>query len=315
MPETQKLLTIIVPVFNEEAVLEYCHKRLSDVSTKFMDAGISCDLLFVNDGSKDKSLDILRSLAAENKNTKVVSFTRNFGHQIAVSAGIDECEADYVAIIDADLQDPPELLLDMFDNLITGFDVVYGQRRKRSGESVFKKLTAFLFYRFLSAIIEVKIPVDTGDFRIMTRRTAELIAGMRERRRFLRGLIPWTGFRAKAFLYDREPRFAGETKYPLSKMVSFAISAITSFSTKPLAFAAQLGLLAIALGLVLLCYILFLLFTSNLVVPGLTITLLAIVMFSGVQLVILGIIGNYIGQILDEVKARPLYVVDEKINL
>lgn len=314
MPLDKNLLSIIVPVYNEDASISETVNRLQKLRDNLAQE-INVELIFVDDGSKDKSLAHLRKVAEQNPSVKVISFSRNFGHQIAITAGIDLAVGDYVAVIDADLQDPPELIADMYRMALTGFDVVYGKRRSRAGETVFKKATAAGFYRFLNYMCEIDIPSDTGDFRLMSRKVVEAFKQLRERHRFVRGMIPWLGFRATPLEYDRAERFAGETKYPLSKMLAFATNAILSFSSKPLTMAIRLGFLTIFTGLAGGAYMLYLKFFTEIPVPGLTAILLSIVLFGGVQILLIGVVGEYIARIFEEIKGRPLYLVAETINI
>lgn len=307
-------LDIIVPIFNEIECIDILFERLLALRVE-VSSKLDASLLFVDDGSIDGSGEALLEIAKKYGFVKVVTLSRNFGHQIAVTAGLDYVDADYVAIIDADLQDPPELLSGMFDELVKGFDVVYGQRETREGETFFKKMTASGFYRVLSYMCEVDIPKDTGDFRIMTKRVASELKGMRERHRFIRGMVPWLGFKSYAYKYNRQERFAGETKYPLSKMIKFAFDAIFSFSKKPLIYATRLGLFAMVIAIVGVFYMVYLkLFTST-VVAGVTVLITTIVFIGGVQIMVLGIIGEYVARIFEESKARPLYVVDQVVNV
>lgn len=243
-----KVLSIVVPVYNEEESITETVKRLQKLQDDLAQE-INVELIFVDDGCKDKTLVHLRNFAEQNQNVKVISLSRNFGHQIAITAGIDLAAGDYVAVIDGDLQDPPELIADMYRKALTGFDVVYGKRRTRAGETIFKKATAAGFYRLLNYMCEIDIPTDTGDFRLMSRKVVEAFKQMRERHRFVRGMVPWLGFKSVPLEYDRAERFAGETKYPLSKMLAFATNAILSFSSKPLTMAIRLGFLTIFAGL------------------------------------------------------------------
>ncbi|MBF0232140.1 MAG: glycosyltransferase family 2 protein [Desulfamplus sp.] len=314
MISEKKLLSIVIPVFNEEESIIETVKRLQKLQDN-LEHEVDVELVFVDDGSKDKTLAHLRGISELNPRVRVISFSRNFGHQIAITAGIDIARGNYVAVIDADLQDPPELIADMYRIALTGYDVVYGKRRSRAGESVFKKVTAAGFYRLLNYMCEIDIPTDTGDFRLMSRKVVEVFKQMRERHRFVRGMVPWLGFRAIPFEYDRSERFAGQTKYPLNKMIAFATNAILSFSTKPLTMAIRLGSLTIFLGCVGGGYMLYLKLFTNTLVPGLTAILLSIVLFSGVQILLIGVIGEYIARIFQEVKGRPLYIVAETINL
>ena len=307
-------LDIIVPIFNEIECIDVLLERL--LALKEAESDKFCAFfIFVDDGSTDGSTEALLEIGEKHPFVKVVILSRNFGHQLAVSAGLDYADSEYVAIIDADLQDPPELLSNMFDELIKGVDVVYGQRKIREGETVFKKITASWFYRALSFMCEVDIPRDTGDFRIMTKRVASELKGMRERHRFIRGMVPWVGFKSFAYKYDRQERLAGETKYPLSKMISFAFDAIFSFSKKPLIYATRLGLSAMALSFVGVLYMVYLKLFTNAVVAGVTVLITTIVFIGGVQILVLGIIGEYVARIFEESKARPLYVVAETVNV
>lgn len=314
MLQKNKLLSVIIPVYNEEESITEAVRRLQklreDLSPK-----IDVELVFIDDGSKDKSLLYLRRFAEQCSFLKVISFSRNFGHQIAITAGIDLAAGDYVAVIDADLQDPPELIADMYQIAQKGFDVVYGKRRSRAGESLFKKATAAVFYRFLNFMCEIDIPSDTGDFRLMSRRAVEAFKQLRERHRFIRGMVPWLGFRSTFIEYDRRERFAGETKYPFQAMLKFAANAILSFSTKPLAIAIRLGILSIFIGIIGGAYMLYLKLFTDIPVYGLTSILLAIVMFSGVQLFLIGVLGEFVARIFEEVKGRPLYFISETMNI
>jgi dolichol-phosphate mannosyltransferase len=314
MIREKNLLSIVVPVYNEEETITETVKRLQKLRDD-LTKEINVELLFVDDGCKDKTLAQLRSFAEHNPNVKVISLSRNFGHQIAITAGIDLASGDYVAVIDGDLQDPPELIADMYRKALTGFDVVYGKRRTRAGETVFKKATAAGFYRLLNYMCEIDIPTDTGDFRLMSRKVVDAFKQMRERHRFVRGMVPWLGFKSVPLEYDRAERFAGETKYPLKKMLAFGTNAILSFSSKPLTMAIRLGFLTILAGLVGGGYMLYLKFFTSIPVPGLTAILLSIVLFSGVQILLIGVVGEYIARIFEEIKGRPLYLVAETINI
>lgn len=314
MLREKNLLSIVVPVFNEEESIAESVRRLLALREK-LSSEIDVELIFVDDGSKDRSLSLLRSFAEQTASVKVISFSRNFGHQIAITAGIDLAVGDYVSVIDADLQDPPELIEDMYRLALTGFDVVYGKRRSRAGESAFKKMTASAFYRLLNYMCEIDIPADTGDFRLMSRRVVEVFKQLREHHRFVRGMVPWLGFRSMPLEYDRAERYAGETKYPLSKMLVFATNAILSFSSKPLTMAIRLGFLTIFAGFFGGAYMLYLKLFTDVPIPGLTAILLTIVIFSGVQILLIGVVGEYIARIFEEVKRRPLYLVAETINI
>jgi polyisoprenyl-phosphate glycosyltransferase len=307
-------ISIVIPIYNEEECLNEAIERLLKLREKLIQINLVVELIFVNDGSDDKTLQIIQLASKSMPYIKVISFSRNFGHQIAISAGIHNSTGSYVAIIDADLQDPPELIFDMYKLAVTGYDVVYGQRRKRAGESLFKKISAKLFYRILSSISETKIPLDTGDFRIISRKVVDAFNEFPERHRYIRGMIAWIGFRSIAYKYDREERFAGVTKFPLVKMLSFALNAVFSFSGKPLKIMTNLGLVILLFGIIGVFYMLYLkLFTSE-TIPGLTTVLLAIVIFSGTQILLIGLLGEYVVRIFEEKKKRPLYIIDEKIN-
>lgn len=293
-------LDIIVPVFNEEDCLDEILRRLNGVKESFKDI-LDVSFLFVNDGSRDKSADILRAFSEKYDYVKVINFARNFGHQIAVTAGINNTNADYVAIIDADLQDPPELIVDMYKKSLEGYDIVYGKRLKRDKETAFKKLTAFGFYRVLNYMCNLDIPKDTGDFRLITKKVVEVLKNMPEHNRFIRGMVPWVGFKSAPVEFNREERYAGETHYPLKAMIKLASNAIFSFSTKPLVMINYLA------GLVLLLAI-FSFLRLNLIS--------ATILFVGsLQLLALGIVGAYIGRIYEEAKGRPLYTIKDKFNL
>lgn len=293
-------LDIIVPVFNEEDCLDEILRRLTGVRDS-LKASLDVSFLFVNDGSKDKSADILKAFAEKYDYVKVINFARNFGHQIAVTAGINNTNADYVAIIDADLQDPPELIVDMYKKSLEGYDIVYGKRLKRDKETMFKKLTAFGFYRVLNYMCNLDIPKDTGDFRLITKNVVDVLKNMPEHNRFIRGMVPWVGFKSAPVEFNREERYAGETHYPLKAMLKLATNAIFSFSTKPLVMINYLA------GLVLLLSI-FSFLRLNLIS--------ATILFVGsLQLLAIGIVGAYIGRIYEEAKGRPLYTIKDKFNL
>lgn len=302
-------LSIISPVFNEEAVLMAFYERTSRVMQQMT---CTCELIFVNDGSSDKSLSLIRELAKLDPRVKYVSFSRNFGHQVAVSAGLDHCSGDAVVIIDADLQDPPELIPRLYERYKEGFQVVYARRNSRSGESVMKKLTAGIFYRLLSKSTNVNIPVDTGDFRIFDKRIAEVLRKMPEQQKFIRGQIAWAGFSQTYILYDRDERLAGQTGYTYRKMFRLAIDGITSFSNLPLKFATVTGFIVSLITFVIILYTLYSRFVIRDYVPGWTSIMLAVLFIGGVQLICIGIIGEYISRISDNVRNRPLYIVEEK---
>jgi len=301
--------TILVPAHDEEAVLGECHRRLKEVMDSM---GEPYEMIFIDDGSRDRTAEILRGLAAADARVKVLSFSRNFGHQVAISAGMDHASGSAVIVIDADLQDPPGIIPLMIAKWKEGYDVIYGRRGHRRGESVFKRGTAFLFYRVLRSLTDVDIPSDVGDFRLIDRKVCDVMASIRERNRFVRGIISWVGFKQTAVEYERDKRFAGKTKYPLSKMVSFAFDAIISFSYRPLKLASFLGLFTSFGGFVYFAYVLYLKYFTDRTVQGWTSIIALNLIFNGIVLLILGIMGEYIGRIYDESKARPYYVVRDK---
>ena len=298
------LLSVIIPMFNEE---EICLRTYETLEKVLKD--VEHELLFVDDGSTDRTRELLLGAIPEGSANRVISFSRNFGHQAAFSAGLDQAKGDAVAIIDGDLQDPPELILDMLAKWREGWQVVYGQRRARAGEGLFKKLTAAGFYRSLRLFTSVDIPVDTGDFRLMDRVVVDVLKSLPERSRFLRGLVPWVGFRQTGILYDRAERTAGETKYPLKKMLKLAGDGIASFSSLPLRLSLWIGLVAAGLGGLLAVWAVVSKFALDGTVPGWTSLLIAVVFLGGVQLITIGVMGEYVGRIYDEVKQRPLYVL------
>lgn len=303
---------IVIPVYNEEQCIEETFNRLLGLKKRLADS-FEVGFVFVNDGSKDKTLDMLLKLKEGHLNVKVINLSRNFGHQIALTAGLDHVDADFVGIIDGDLQDPPELFPAMLDISRSGFDVVYGQRNSRKGETWFKLLSAKMFYLLLSKMCEIDIPKDTGDFRLINRKVLDALSSMREKHRFIRGLVPYTGFRQIAFKYDRSERFAGETKYPLTKMIRFALDAIFSFSTKPLKLIRYVGLVALLISTMLLAKVAYVKLVSGQAVPGYSSIVVILVFFSSIQILSISILGEYIGRIFDESKRRPIYFVD-KIN-
>jgi dolichol-phosphate mannosyltransferase len=269
------------------------------------------ELILVDDGSTDGSTDVIRTLAENDDRVKPVIFARNFGHQIAVTAGLDYSRGEAVVIIDADLQDPPEVILDLIEKWREGYEVVYAVRGEREGESWFKKTTASLFYRVIYRITDVNIPLDTGDFRLMDRKVVNIMNQMRERHRFLRGMSSWVGFKQIGVTYKRKARFAGETKYPFKKMLKLALNAITSFSYFPLQMATYIGFITAGLSVIAIPVVILLRLITGTTLEGQATTLIIVLFLGGVQLISLGIIGEYIGRIYDEAKGRPLYIVSE----
>ncbi len=306
------VLSVVVPVYNEQEVIAQTLKRVRQVVDGMT---VEYGILFVNDGSRDNTLQILRPACEADKRLKLINFSRNFGHQTAITAGMDLASGDAVVIIDADLQDPPEVIPDMFALWKDGYEVVYGKRIHRKGETFFKKATARLFYRFLSAMTDVNIPVDAGDFRLIDRKVVEALRRTPERNRYVRGLIGWLGFKQTAYEYVREERFAGTTKYPLRKMIKLAVDAITSFSVKPLRIAGVLGLILSVLGFAYTVYVIIAKLCGAVFSDGWASTICIVLLLGGFILVMLGIMGQYIGRIYDEVRARPLYLISETVNL
>lgn len=304
-------LSIILPVYNEEPGLVELHRRLTQVLARI---GEPYEVIFVNDGSTDGSLSVLSDMAKTDQHLRVLSFSRNFGHQVAITAGLDYSSGQAVVVMDADLQDPPEVIPCLVDKWRGGYDVVYAVRTERPGEGALKRGTAALFYRVLRHLAKVDIPADAGDFRLMSRRAVEALKRLRERHRFVRGLSSWIGFRQTAVSFVRDARYAGKTKYPFLKMVKFALDGLTSFSFAPLQLATYLGFGA---SLVSFCYGLYAvglkLFTNESVL-GWASLIVAVLFIGGVQLITLGIIGEYIGRIYEEIKQRPLYIVADAIG-
>jgi len=300
-------LSIVVPCYNEEACLEMLHGRISAAAQASV--GQDYEIVLINDGSRDASWKVMQRLSESDPRLVAINLSRNHGHQLALTAGLDLCAGEEILIIDADLQDPPELLTDMRAAMKSqGADVVYAVRRKRDGETIFKKITAAFFYRMLDRITDTPIPLDTGDFRLMSRRALDAFLSLPEQARFIRGMVAWVGFRQVPFVYDRAERHAGETKYPLAKMIRFALDAVTGFSTAPLRFASHAGLALTGLSALLFLYIVIGWLLGN-AVQGWTSTMLVVVFLGAVQMFVLGMIGEYLGRLYVESKRRPLYLV------
>lgn len=308
------LLSVIIPCYNEELVVQETYKRLTEVMGR---TGMDYELVFINDGSQDQTFPMLCRLAQEDHTVKILNFSRNFGHQCAVTAGINNCNGDLAVIIDADLQDPPEVILDMLDiQKRENANVVYGVRKKREGESKFKLITAKYFYRTLNKLSDVQFPVDTGDFRLVDRKIIEEFNRLHEKNKYIRGLISWMGYKQVPCYYERKERFAGETKYPLKKMLKFASTGLLSFSKKPLKIALWTGLVSVLIGLIYALTILILkIVHPAFFVTGWTSIVFIVIFFGGIQLLTIGILGEYIGNLFDEAKNRPEYIIKEKINL
>ena len=309
-----KKISVIIPMYYEEEVAEKCYEKVTETlnNIKNYDYEIIC----INDGSKDKTLQILENITKKDEKLKILSFSRNFGHQCAVTAGLKFATGDAIVIIDADLQDPPELIPEMITLWENGNDVIYGKRKSRKGESPFKLLTAKMFYKTLNALSDVEIPKDTGDFRLVDKKVVDTINSLPEHNKFLRGLFSWVGYNQVPLEYERKERYAGKTKYPLRKMLKLASDGIISFSTKPLKIVGCLGILTIVLSIILLIYALIsYIFKLNELSAGWTSLMICITLFSGVQLLSLWIMSEYIGRIYDEAKQRPQYIIEKKINL
>ncbi|MBF0311748.1 MAG: glycosyltransferase family 2 protein [Magnetococcales bacterium] len=305
------LFSIVIPLFNEEEVLDALFERLTALVARLP---VRAEVILVNDGSRDRTLEIATRRVLADPVFRLVDLSRNFGHQMAVSAALSLVRGQVVAILDADLQDPPELLLPMLERWSAGIDVVYGQRRQRKGETPFKKLSASIFYRILTHLSSTDIPRDTGDFRVMDRKVVDALVKMPEHRRFLRGMIAWLGFRQEAFLYDREPRAAGETKYPLRKMIRFSLDGIFSFSMKPLRWMAILGFWMTLFGFLwVLFWVVTRLLFPEIFLPGIATTLATIGLLFGINFFFLGILGEYIGLIFLNVQGRPHFIIREVI--
>lgn len=302
-------LSVIIPSYNEERNVGIMHERLTKTLSEITD---SYEMIFVNDCSKDQTLLRIKELAERDSHVKYLSFSRNFGHQIAVSAGLDFCTGEAVVIIDGDLQDPPELITQMYERYKEGYKVVYAKRKTREGETWFKKATAKIFYRLLASMTSIDIPVDVGDFRLIDRVIVEHLRNMPEKSKYIRGQIAWIGYKQTFVEYHRDARLYGTTNYPLKKMLRFALDGITAFSDKPLKIASGLGIFAAIVSLLALVYALISHFCFHATITGWTSLILSVLFIGGVQLITIGIIGEYIARINNDVRNRPLYILDEK---
>ena len=305
------VLSLVIPVLNEEAVIGELSRRVIDFLAK-VDA--TWEVVFIDDGSTDRSRELLTELCTRDERLKLVSLSRNFGHQLAITAGLDYAAGEAVVVMDADLQDPPEVVAEMLARYREGYEVVYGVRRRREDETWFKRSTASVFYRILRSMVGVSIPVDAGDFRLLSRRVVIALRSLKEAHRFVRGMVAWLGFRQTAVYYDRAGRAAGITHYPFRKMVRFAIDAITSFSPVPLRIATYLGVFAGCVGIVTAGWAAWAKLSGAFAVPGWTTVMLAVSLASSAQLLMTGILGEYVGRIYEEVKRRPLYLVADAVN-
>jgi len=304
--------SVIIPVYNEEKVIGETYNRLKATLDS---TSVPYELIFIDDGSRDSSKDIIKTLCQKDQKVKLIAFSRNFGHQTAISAGLDHASGKALIIIDADLQDPPSVILEMIKKWKEGYEVVYGQRTGRKGEGIFKKMTAAVFYRLFKSLSQYDMPLNAGDFRLIDLKVAEALKSFREKNRYLRGLISWLGFKQTKVEYVREERFAGQTKYSLSKMLKLSWDAITSFSYIPLRLAAYLGFLVSGLSFIYLLVVIYQALFTNTTVPGWASLIAINLLFNGIVLIILGIFGEYLGRIYEETKNRPLYIISDKIGL
>ncbi|PJZ25532.1 glycosyltransferase [Leptospira hartskeerlii] len=315
MPAKPPLLSLVIPVYNEEKTIPELVKRLRGLLTilkeKHHFGKEDAEILFVNDGSRDGTFDVLKKFCESEPGFFLLNLSRNYGHQLAITAGIDTARGETVAVMDGDLQDPPEFVADLYAKMSEGYDVVYARRKKREGESFFKLITAHVFYRILKKLTRFEIPIDTGDFRIMSRRVTDVLVSMKEQHRYIRGLIAWIGFKQTGLEYDRDERFDGETKFSVNKMLRFALDGITSFSSAPLKLSSYLGFASAFFGALYTIYILYLkLFTDN-TIQGWTSVMIVVLVLGGIQLIALGMIGEYLSRVHDQSKNRPLYVIEK----
>ncbi len=302
-----KVLSVVVPIYNEEQIIDELYRRIVETVKEITD---DYEIIFVNDGSTDQSFVKLTDISSENNRVFYIDFSRNFGHQIAITAGIDMSQGQAVVVIDGDLQDPPELILEMYSKYKAGVDVVYARRNKRNGESVFKKITAKVFYRLLKAITSIEIPVDVGDYRLMDRKVIAYLKRMPEQNKFIRGQIAWLGFKSDVVYFDRDERKFGKTGYSFKKMLKFAMDGITSFSDKPLNLVSRLGILFSIVSLGIILYALYSHFMLNRTITGWTSLIISSTFFGGVQLLSIGLIGQYISRINKNTLNRPLYIIN-----
>lgn len=309
-----KKISVVIPMYFEEKVVNECYNRTKNVLNKL--SSYEYEIIFINDGSQDKTLELLEKIAKNDNNVKVLSFSRNFGHQAAVTAGLKFTTGDAAVIMDADMQDPPEVIEKMVKLWEEGNEVIYAKRKVREGETKFKLFTAKMFYKMLNSLSDTEIPKDTGDFRLADRKVVDIINQLPEHNKFLRGLFSWVGFKQIPLEYERKERFAGKTKYPLKKMLKLALDGITSFSTKPLKILGVLGIFSVLISFIILIYALIsFAFNLNQLTPGWTSLMVTMTFLGGVQLLSIWLISEYIGRIYDESKGRPEYIIDKKINI
>jgi glycosyltransferase involved in cell wall biosynthesis len=307
-------LSLVIPIFNEVDILPVMRDRIidlaKDLESKFGISPNQFECIWVDDGSSDGSSKLMQNICKIHPLFKVIHLSRNHGHQTAISAGIDMALGQVVVIMDGDLQDPPEFILDLYNTFLHGYDVVYAVREQRAGETLFKKTSAALFYKLLKMLTKTDIPVNTGDFRLMSRRVVDVLKTMREHHRFMRGMVSWVGFKQTGLLYKRDARYAGVTKYPLSKMIRLALDGLTSFSTVPLRFISYLGMATACLGFIYSFYIVYLKLFTHTTIPGWSSLIIVVLFLGGIQLLALGIIGEYLARVHDETKNRPLYIIE-----
>ena len=309
-----KKISVVIPMYYEEEVANECYNRMKKNLNEL--SQYDYEIIFVNDGSKDKTLEILQDIAKQDKKVKIVSFSRNFGHQAAVTAGLKYITGDCGIIIDADMQDPPEVIKDMIKLWEEGNEVIYAKRKKREGETAFKLFTATMFYKVLNGLSEVEIPKDTGDFRLADRKVIDVINSLPEHNKFLRGLFSWVGFKQVPFEYERKERFAGETKYPLKKMLKLATDGIIGFSTKPVKIIGGIGFISVVISVLILIYALLnCIFSWDLIAKGWTSIMFSMTFLIGIQLMSIWLVAEYISRIYDEAKGRPQYIIDKTINI
>jgi dolichol-phosphate mannosyltransferase len=301
-------LSVLLPAYNEALVINETYNRVASVCQEL---GVTHEIIVVDDGSTDQTWSMLEEIAKNDNTLVAVKLSRNHGHQLALSAGLNFTKGDFILIMDADLQDPPELLPKMLHKMKDGTDVVYAQRGSRMGDPILKRVFCALYYRLLKQLTDIYIPLDTGDFRLMSRRVRDIIVAMPERQRFIRGMVSWVGFKQEAIIYDRDARFAGKTKYPISKLIALAVDGIISSSMKPLAIALPVGFIAVSLSGIFACYAIISWLAVGRPPQGWTSLLLAIVFLGGVQLLVLGILGEYIGRIFEQTRSRPMFLVDK----
>ncbi len=306
-------ISVVAPVLNEESNIPVLYERIKNTISE---CGHTYEIVFIDDGSDDGSLDLLKEVAAKDANVGVISFSRNFGHQAAITAGIEHTEGDAVVLIDADLQDPPELIAVMIEKWMEGYQVVYAKRVRRNGETLFKIITAFLFYRLMNLLVEIRIPLDTGDFRLMDRRVVDILCSIKERNRFIRGLVGWVGFKQIGVEYERQQRMYGKTKFSIRKMTGFAIDGILSFSNFPLKIASFVGIISLFFAIFLIILVICSkYFGVSSILNGSTAVVTTILFIGGIQLLCIGIVGEYIARIHNEARSRPMYIIKEKVNV